>query len=226
MALDATRIKGLCFDVDGTLSDTDDMFVSKLHHWFGSVRFLFGNKDPHPIARRLVMATETPGNFLFGLPDRLGIDEEIESLGELVYRLGLGRKADLFILMQGIHEMLEQLSPHYAMSIVSARGKRTTQRFLDQFDLTKYFACVATAQTCRHTKPYPDPVLWAAKQMGLSAQACLMIGDTVVDIRAGKAAKAQTAAVLCGFGNEYELKRAEPDIILQQTSLVVDHLLN
>ena len=34
-----------------------------------------------------------------------------------------------------------------------------------------------------------------------------MIGDTTVDIRAGRSAGAQTVGVLCGFGEENELRR-------------------
>ncbi len=41
-----------------------------------------------------------------------------------------------------------------------------------------------------------------------------MVGDTVVDIRAGKAAGAQTVGVLCGFGEEDELRKAGADMIL------------
>jgi phosphoglycolate phosphatase-like HAD superfamily hydrolase len=45
-----------------------------------------------------------------------------------------------------------------------------------------------------------------------------MIGDTTVDIRAGKAARAQTIGVLCGFGEERELRRYGADVILPSTA--------
>jgi hypothetical protein len=32
----------------------------------------------------------------------------------------------------------------------------------------------------------PDPVLWAAAQMGILSRICLMIGDTTIDIRLAK----------------------------------------
>ena len=77
MVLDKSRIKALCFDVDGTLSNTDDQFVLKITSWLRPVKFVFPKKDPLPFARKFVMATESPGNFFFGIPDRLGIDDEI-----------------------------------------------------------------------------------------------------------------------------------------------------
>jgi phosphoglycolate phosphatase-like HAD superfamily hydrolase len=44
-----------------------------------------------------------------------------------------------------------------------------------------------------------------------------MVGDTTVDIRAGKTAGAQTVGVLCGFGEEKELKDMGADLILSST---------
>lgn len=52
-----------------------------------------------------------------------------------------------------------------------------------------------------------------------------MVGDTTVDIRAGKSAGAQTAGVLCGFGEERELKHFGADLILQNTPQAADILL-
>jgi phosphoglycolate phosphatase-like HAD superfamily hydrolase len=109
--------------------------------------------------------------------------------------------------------------------VVSARDERSTRLFLDQFSLTGYFAEIVTAVTAEHTKPYPDPLLYAAKKLGVSPENCLMIGDTTVDIRAGKAARAQTVGVLCGFGERPELERKGADLILQSTPELADVLL-
>jgi len=205
MTIDRTRIHALCIDVDGTLSDTDDQFVQRLARWLKPLRFFFQDQNPLPFARRVVMTTESPGTFLFGLPDRLGLDDELAALGDHLYRLGLGRSHHPFTLIPGVPEMLQQLSPHFPMAIVSARSERSTRAFLEQFDLGKYFTSVVTSQTCVHTKPYPDPIQWAAAKMGVPAQYCLMIGDTTVDMRAARAAGAQAVSVLCGFGREDEL---------------------
>jgi phosphoglycolate phosphatase-like HAD superfamily hydrolase len=62
--------------------------------------------------------------------------------------------------------------------------------------------------------------------MGVPPSTCLMVGDTMVDILAGKKAGAQTVGVLCGFGDNRELKRAGADLILDNTSDLVGYLLN
>lgn len=223
MPLDIPRIRALCFDVDGTLSDTDDQFVLQLTRWLSLLTFL--RKDTRPFARKLVMMAESPTNSLFSLLDHLGVDAPIAALTRrLRYHKHSERHAPS-MLIPGVKEMLQSLSLRYPLAIVSVREEQSTLNFLERFDLLPYFRSIVTGQTCRHTKPYPDPILYAAAQMGVSAEACLMVGDTPPDIYSGKRAGAQTVGVLCGFGQEAELRRAGADLILPHTPLLVDVLL-
>jgi phosphoglycolate phosphatase-like HAD superfamily hydrolase len=75
MPLDLPRIRALCFDVDGTLRDTDDQLVLRLVRYLRWLRLFFPNRDPQPFARKFIMAIENPGNLLLSLPDRLGFDQ-------------------------------------------------------------------------------------------------------------------------------------------------------
>ena len=217
MTLDIPRIKALCFDVDGTLSDTDDQYAQKVVDLLP--RFLFHN--PMQTARRLVMWVESPGNALLGFADRIGIDDEMTAFIDWINR---NRKhtSKKFLLVPGVDGMLAQLQGRYPMAVVSARDEKSTLRFLNQFDLCKYFDVIVTGLSAPHTKPYPDPILLAAQKMGVHPAQCLMIGDTTVDIRAGKSAGAQVVGVLCGFGEEPELRQLGADLILRSTSDVTE----
>ncbi|MCC6568020.1 MAG: HAD-IA family hydrolase [Anaerolineales bacterium] len=220
MPLDLPRIQALCFDVDGTLSDTDDLYKEKVRRFFPP--FLFGNPDH--AARRFVMWAEAPGNALLGLADTLGIDDEMVAVIDWLSR-HRHHSAKKFLLVPGVDEMLAQLKGIYPMSVVSARDEKGTMRFLEQFDLVKYFDAIVTGLSAEHTKPYPDPILFAARKMGVKPEACLMIGDTTVDMRAGKSAGAQTVGVLCGFGEKEELLRFGADLILETTSDLAKELI-
>ena len=213
MPLDISRIKALCFDVDGTLSDTDDYYAHKIAAFLPSSLV----RDPVHTARRIVMWVESPGNALLGFADRIGLDDEMVAVIDWLNR---HRKSPLkkYLIVPGVEEMLKRLYGRYPMSVVSARDGKSTMRFLTQFDLSKYFDPIVTGLSAAHTKPYPDPILLAAEKMGVRAEECLMIGDTTVDIRAGKAAGAQTVGVLCGFGEEPELKQLGADLILKSTA--------
>ncbi len=225
MALDLARVQAICFDVDGTLSDTDDQWVASLEQRLVRFRGLFPRGGLRPFARWAIMCAETPGNLLYTALDWMDMDAPVGRLYSYLCQHRLGRQPRVFWLIQGIHETLCRLREHYPLAVISARGQEGTYAFLEQFQLTGFFHTVATALTCRHTKPFPDPILWAAAQMGVSPKNCLMVGDTTVDIRAGKAAGAQAVGVLCGFGQEVELRRAGADLILPHTAALLDVLL-
>ncbi len=225
MPLDIARIRAICFDIDGTLSDTDDQAVLRLARALSFLRGLLPRRDPQPLARFLVMAAETPGNWLYGLPDRLGLDAQMDAFLAALSRLGGPRPAPSFLLVPQVGEALQRLRARYPLAIVSARNRMGTLAFLEQYALGELFRPVVTAHTCRHTKPYPDPLLYAAEQLGLPPESLLMVGDTSVDILAGKAAGAQTVGVLCGFGEEGELRRAGADEVLASTALLAEVLL-
>ena len=222
MTLNIPLIKALCFDVDGTLSDTDDMYAQKFIQFFP--KFLF--RDPDHAVRRFVMWAEAPGNALLGFTDTIGMDDEIIALIDWMSRhRKTPASAKQFLLIPGVAEMLARLHGHYPMAVVTARDEKGTMRFLQQFDLAKYFDVVVTGQSAEHTKPYPDPILFAAKQMNVRPEECLMIGDTTVDMRAGKSAGAQTVGVLCGFGEEPELLKMGAGLTLKSTSELADVLI-
>jgi len=220
MPLDIPRIKALCFDVDGTLSDTDDLYAHGVSQFLP--RFLF--RDPAHTARRLIMWIEAPGNALLGMADTVGLDDKMVALIDWTSRhRKLTHKK--YILVPGVDILLERLNGRYPMAVVSAREEKSTLRFLNQFDLLKYFEVVVTGLSAVHTKPYPHPILFAAQKMGVKPEECLMIGDTTVDMRAGKSAGAQTVGVLCGFGEKDELLRMGGDHILNHTAELTDILL-
>ncbi len=216
MPLNIQKIKALCFDVDGTLSDTDDLYAGKVSKFLP--RFLF--KDPERAARRFVMWIESPGNALLGLADTLGLDDEMVALINWLDR-HRKRSAKNFLLIPGVDVMLAQLHGRYPMSVVSARDEHGTMAFLEQYNLVQYFDVIVTGLSAEHTKPYPDPILFAAQKMNVQPQECLMIGDTTVDIRAGRSAGAQTVGVLCGFGEEAELKKFGADAIITDTPQIL-----
>jgi N-acetyl-D-muramate 6-phosphate phosphatase len=217
MSLETSRIKAICFDVDGTLSDTDDLWVQQVCTIFKPVSFAVSQERVRALARWGVMASETPANLFYHLFDRFDLDDDLARLYHFFVRYGIQRSPSKFWMVPMVKEMLAQLAGQFPLSIVSARGS-TTYQFLEQFELRPLFSAVAIADTCRYTKPYPDPILWAAAQMDVPPAECLMVGDTSVDIKAGRAAGAQTVGVLCGFGNEKELRRAGADLVLPSTA--------
>jgi N-acetyl-D-muramate 6-phosphate phosphatase len=216
--LDPGRVRALLFDLDGTLADTDDEYIQRAARWLRHVAFLFPGRDPKPLLRSMVMASETPLNLLMTVPDRLGMDQGLDSLKRFMHRVrGVGSPRE-FVLMDGARPMLERASQAYALALVTSRAEREANAFLDQFDLRDYFKTVITAFSAPRIKPHPAPVRLAAERLGVPVEACVMIGDTTVDILAGRRAGAQAIGLLCGFGEREELERAGANLILDKTS--------
>jgi HAD superfamily hydrolase (TIGR01509 family) len=217
--IEVSHVRGLLFDVDGTLSDTDDHLVDRMAKHLTPFAWLHKDGDTQHIAGALVMAIETPANFFYNLADRLHLDKPLAKVYDWLTRKRHEKipAEEWFWIIPGVQSMLDYFYGNLPMAVVSARDERTTLHFLEHFGLLTYFDVVVTAQTCVHTKPFPDPVIHAAQQLGLEPGQCVMIGDTIVDVKAGKSAGAQTIAVLCGFGSQKELERAGADLIVAAT---------
>ena len=86
MPIDLDRVKGICFDVDGTISDTDDAWVARLSHAFRPIRLFFKDQDPKNFSRWLVMVTESPMNLAYNWMDALSLDDNIARILERLQR--------------------------------------------------------------------------------------------------------------------------------------------
>jgi len=224
MPFDPDRVQAVFFDIDGTLADTDDALEAKISRLLRPFAFAFKGKDTRPFARRLTMAVEGPANLFYSVTDHLGLDELAAPLADLLHRLRGEGDPEHFLLIPGIMDMLEAVRSRYPLAVVTARDQRGAEAFLRQYKLEPYFRAVITARSCRRSKPHPMPVLAAAEALGVPVEACLMVGDTTVDIRSGRSAGAQTVGVLCGFGTRSELEARGADLILETTASLHENL--
>lgn len=217
MGIQADQVRAILFDIDGTLSDSDDLMVQKVE-WFLKPFYYFSSIEKrHSAARWLVMAVESPGNFIYNMADKFGLDSIYIKLINIFSRRKKHRIRKFWIIPR-VQEMLSGLSDKFHMGIVSARDERSALAFVRQFGLDQYFSVIVTSQTCKYTKPFPDPLLYAAEKLRIEPKYCLMVGDTTVDIKAAKLAGMQAVGVLCGFGRKGELERAGADMILDSTA--------
>lgn len=124
--------------------------------------------------------------------------------------------------MPNVHETLQTLAQTFPLALVTLRSipKKQITKELAQLKLLKYFKTVITAMDVKKPKPYPDAIIKGAEQLGTTASYCATIGDSIVDIQAGKAANAKTIAVLSGLYSKEELKKENPDLIIKN----INHL--
>jgi predicted PurR-regulated permease PerM/phosphoglycolate phosphatase-like HAD superfamily hydrolase len=218
------EIDAILFDLDGTLIETDDEVVKAWARRLRPLRWFLPRRDPGRAARHIVMACEGPANSLLTLLDRIGLDDDVLKLGDRLRRMrGLPVASD-FRLVDGVGELMLDLSRRYHLAIVTTRSRREAAGFLAQREIANSIQIIAGRENTRRIKPDPGPIRYAAEQLGVPVERCLMVGDTTVDIKAARAAGARSAGVLCGFGTEDELERAGAHLILKTTSDLKDWL--
>ena len=217
-----TEVEAIFFDLDGTLIDTDDVMLERVARWLQPLARLLSQGDPKRMLRRAIMASEGPTNAFLTFLDILGLDDEFFALGDRLRRLRGLRTPANFQPVDGVVEAVRELSGRYPLGIVTTRSRRDARTFLKQHTLADCFSVVVTHEDTWRLKPHPEPIRYAAEQLGVAVGRCIMVGDTIVDVRSAKAAGAHAVGVLCGFGERDDLAGA--DLILENTAELVEWL--
>jgi N-acetyl-D-muramate 6-phosphate phosphatase len=216
------EIQAILFDLDGTLVDTDDQMVAKVARW---LRPFLGHRALR-LARWLLIQIESPANALITLADIVHVDEPLKWF--TIWRQA--RRKEPFVanfhIVPGVLEMLHVLPERYRLGIVTTRSRHQIEGFLAQFpDIAPRFEVTIGSQDTRRLKPHPSPIQEAARRLNLPESACLMVGDTSVDMHSARRAGAWRIGVLCGFGREHELRQAGAHLILNSTADLANLLL-
>ncbi len=216
------QIKAILFDLDGTLLDTDSLAVARIAR---RLRPIFGHRA-HSISRKLLMKAETPGNALVTLLDIFGLDERMVSLTDKLRRKRGVYPAHQFQLIPGVENLFLPLhNAGYKLGIVTTRSRYHIDHFLKQYpQISTFIAATCGLQDTRRLKPHPSPILLASRKLEVPIEYCLMVGDTVVDVKSARRAGCWSIAVLCGFGERKELEKAGAHAILKSTADLIQFL--
>lgn len=111
-----------------------------------------------------------------------------------------------------------------ALQALSARGLRLAvctnkpsafvQPLLEHFGMARYFGLRIGADDLPQKKPHPAPLLHIAAAYGLTAEQCLMVGDSVNDMEAARAAQMPVAAVSYGYNHGGPIGDSRPDVVI------------
>ena len=99
-------------------------------------------------------------------------------------------------LMPGASTLIAQLhGMGYPLAIATASNQEWVGKWMNKFDLLPYFHVVATGDDVTHNKPAPDVYHFAARQLGVQPERCLVFEDSVTGMQAAKAAGMTVVAV-------------------------------
>ncbi|MCL4430365.1 MAG: HAD family hydrolase [Candidatus Bathyarchaeota archaeon] len=129
-------------------------------------------------------------------------------------------------LLPNVSTTLAALSQRAKLALITMRHvpNQVVQKELDYFGILPYFSHVVTGLDTAKPKPSPEALIKCREALNLDMCDCLIAGDSVSDMRAGKAAGAKTVALLSGLYNREELEREHPDLVLSDVSLLPLHV--
>jgi phosphoglycolate phosphatase len=119
-----------------------------------------------------------------------------------------------------------QLYPGTAQALagLAARGQRLAvctnkptsfvAPLLRHFGIARHFAFCVGGDDLPEKKPHPAPLLHLARQLGLPAGDCLMVGDSSNDVAAARAAGMAVVAVSYGYNHGAPIRDTHPDAVI------------
>ncbi len=111
--------------------------------------------------------------------------------------------------------------------VITNKRERMTHPLMQALDLTKRSACIICGDTTAHSKPHPEPMLTACRQIQVPPEECLYIGDAQHDITAGKAANMKTLAATWGYLKpDDQPQNWGADALIHQPSEILDWITN
>jgi len=118
-------------------------------------------------------------------------------------------------LYPGIREGLDWLKVHgYPLGCVTNKAAQFTLPLLQDLGVRDYFGIVVAGDTLPVKKPDPAPLLHAARLYGIAPDEALMVGDSVSDVKAARAAGFQIVCMSYGYNHGVDIRTASPDAVI------------
>ena len=196
-------LKGVIFDVDGTLLDSNDAHAISWVEAFAEA----GYDVPFDVVRPLIgMGADKL------LPKTIGISHDSDEGKKLVARhseIFEERHLPRLGPFEGARDLVQRICSDDLKALVatSARDEQLTE-LLKAAHVDDLIEERATASDAKRSKPDPDIVQAAIEESGISPKHLVMIGDTPYDIEAAAKAGVRTIAFRCGGWTDDKLKGA------------------
>jgi len=135
-------------------------------------------------------------------------DEKLAKLSEQYSASYRARRHAGTGLYAGVREALAVLGGR--KSTATTKSTAGTKMVLEHFGLLQYFDHVQGSDGLR-CKPAPDVVKAAMAGLGARPEDCVLVGDSLADMEAGRSAGVKICAVTYGYGDPVELAKWQPD---------------
>jgi pyrophosphatase PpaX len=199
------------FDLDGTLIDSEELILESYRH---TMRSHLGEAPPDELWRKTIGRP-----LAIQVRDFARSDEQAAAMIGTYTEHNLTNHDRLVRPFAGIRQALEELKARgMVLAIATSKRRVATGMGLAACDLPEeWFSTIVTADDVTRFKPDAEPVTRAlvGAQEG-DVERAVFVGDSIHDMRSGRAAGVRTAAVLWGPNDRAVLSPESPDLWIER----------
>lgn len=175
----------IIFDCDGTLVDSHDMnhqIMADIANQYGDLSYSLESVEKEYLGIDYT-------KFFKMVEEREGVTIPDDAPKQCV-QMALEKIPTMMHDIEGVHETLERLNPHYKMNVASNASRPIVLKSLEATRLNKFFDVekIMAGRAMAAPKPAPDLFLEAAKNMGVTPERTLVIEDSATGVQAARAA--------------------------------------
>jgi len=203
------KLRTVLFDLDGTLIDSVRLILDSYHHT------LAAHGLPPRTDEEWLEGVGTPLTAQFGaLQATAGM---LEALIATYRAYNLKHHDRMVTIYPGVLDVVRELKQDgIATGLVTSKNRSGALRGLTLARLEALMDVLVCADEVENPKPHPEPVEKAVRLLGADPATTVYVGDSIHDMRSGRAAGVRTAAVLWGPFGRTHLEGARPDYWLEQ----------
>jgi HAD superfamily hydrolase (TIGR01509 family) len=183
-------ILAVCFDLDGLVFNTEDVFNAA-----GRELLRRRSMEMHLDVLREMMGRRSEEAFAI-LVERTGLIETVPVLLEEARRIFADLLEVQLAPMPGAFDLFDHIDAlALPMAVATSSHRAYCEDLLGRFDLLERFEFTLTAEDVTHGKPHPEIYLAAAKRLGVPPSRMLVLEDSEIGTRAAAAAGAVVVSV-------------------------------
>lgn len=148
----------------------------------------------------------------------LNLDEVMAQVNDVIdlYEMKAAISTTIFEDAKNVLEVLK--NDGLKIALVTNNGRKATECMLGRFELKGFFDIIVTRNDRLRLKPYPDGILWVINRVGASRSRTLFVGDSPIDVKAGRAAGVTVAVLKSPFFKSLSDFEIKPDYLLDNLS--------
>jgi HAD superfamily hydrolase (TIGR01549 family) len=206
--INKSLIKHCCFDLDGTLVDSNKTIYNATAYSLHKLGIDF-NVAEDLFALKI-------GKHFVDIFDAFNIEVPDFERFISIYKVNYFEQMEYSKVYEGVGKTLSDLkSLDIQVSLLTTKIQNQADRIIEHFNLRKYFDLVMGRRDGIAHKPSPEPLLRICDDLNVNAINTLMVGDTELDIQCGKNAGSYTCGVLYGYRTKELLDLENPDFIVE-----------